>query len=81
MNSYKVCESGSLESGIEKIAIYVDDSGIPQHVARQLQDGTWTSKLGKEEDIQHNLLEALEGDLYGKVTVFMMRRIPETDAA
>jgi len=79
MNSYKVCESGSPESGVEKIAIYVDDSGAPQHVARQLPDGTWTSKLGKEEDIRHSLLETLEGDLYGKVMVFMMRRIPETD--
>jgi len=81
MNSYGACENGEPEPGVEKIAVYVDQSGIPQHVARQLPDGTWTSKLGKEEDIQHNSLEALEGDLYGQVTTFMMRRISQGNSA
>lgn len=69
MNSYKVCENGQPEPGVEKIAIYVDDNNIPQHVARQLPDGNWTSKLGKGEDIQHNSLDSLGGDLYGKVAI------------
>lgn len=74
MNSYKVCDDGQPEPGVEKLAIYVDDNDVPQHVARQLPDGNWTSKLGKGEDIQHNSLDSLEGDLYGKVAIFMMRR-------
>ena len=78
MNSYKVCETGQSEPGVEKIAIYVDDNDVPQHVARQLPDGNWTSKLGKGEDIQHDSLDGLEGDLYGKVAIFMMRRPPSS---
>lgn len=78
MNSYRVCADGELEPGVEKIAIYVDEAGIPQHVARQLAYGAWTSKLGKSEDIRHPALTSLEGDLYGKVAVFMMRRPPQS---
>lgn len=80
MNAYRVCANGKLEPGVEKIAIYVDEVGSPQHVARQLPDGTWTSKLGKREDIQHSLLESLAGDLYGKVVVFMLRRPPQSQS-
>ncbi len=78
MNSYKVCENGAPEPGVEKIALYVDNNNIPQHVARQLPDGDWTSKLGKGEDIKHHSLEGLEGDLYGKAAIFMMRRPPQS---
>lgn len=51
----------SLESGFEKVAVFSDKDGIPTHAARQLSDGTWTSKLGEAEDIQHFTLEAMEG--------------------
>jgi len=51
----------SLEEGFEKIAIFVDIEGVPTHAARQLADGSWTSKLGESEDIQHRTLEAMEG--------------------
>jgi hypothetical protein len=78
---YIVCEGRDLEVGVEKIAIYVDVDGIPTHAARQLADGSWTSKLGGWEDIQHQTLEALEADDdegrqglgYGKVAVIMRR--------
>jgi len=53
-----------------------DDNNVPQHIARQLPGGNWTSKLRKGEDIQHDSLNGLEGDLYGKVAIFMMRRPP-----
>lgn len=61
---YTVCEDGSREPelGFQKIAIYVDEDGIPTHAARQLPNGEWTSKLGRAEDIQHQTLEALESD-------------------
>ena len=54
------------------VAIYTDRNGIPTHVARRLPDGLWTSKLGRLEDITHEL-SGLEGDLYGSVAVFLSR--------
>ena len=51
----------SLEIGFEKVAIYSDAHG-PQHVARQLPDGKWTSKLGQQVDVEHSTLSVLEGD-------------------
>jgi hypothetical protein len=51
-------------------------------MARQLRDGTWTSKCGGAEDIRHYTLDALEsygphplkGD-YGCAVLFMKRLI------
>lgn len=64
-------ESGpELESGIRKIAIYASTNGQPTHAARQLPDGWWTSKLGRNVDIAHELY-ALEGPAYGKVKVIL----------
>ena len=74
---YELCGDGSLEDGYEKIAIYVKD-GEPTHAARQLENGRWTSKLGKYEDIEHDFPEALQGDgfgEYGRVAVFMARSL------
>jgi hypothetical protein len=70
---YKVIpnKDSSLESRIKKIAIYVDSYNKPTHAARQLRDGTWTSKIGADIDIQHNTLEVLEGPLYGKADIIM----------
>jgi hypothetical protein len=71
---YRRCCHSRLVSGIEKIAIYVDD-GIPTHGARQLENGMWTSKCGEEwEDIKHTTLQAIEGEEYGRVKVIMQRR-------
>jgi hypothetical protein len=58
--------------GLEKVALYADANGCPTHVARQLPNGRWTSKLGELEDIEHDL-PALEGDLYGSVTLVLKR--------
>lgn len=69
---YHECESRELESGFEKIAIYADARGDPQHVARQLATGRWTSKVGKMEDIEHEL-EGLEGEAYGSVVLVLRR--------
>lgn len=41
-------------------------------VARQLHNGRSTSKLGNEEDIEHDL-RALEGPVSGLVSVVMRR--------
>lgn len=79
---YEVCKSGSrdLEPGFKKIALYVDEDGIPTHAARQLPSGEWTSKLGRSEDIAHQTLEALEGGDgqalgYGSVALILRRLI------
>lgn len=73
---YELCSSAELEEGFEKIALYVDSMGEPSHAARQLPHGSWTSKLGEWEDIEHRTLEALEGDQgrgYGKVVRLLKR--------
>lgn len=64
-------DSAEHETGREKLAIYADDSG-PSHVARQLPNGWWTSKLGPREDIEHEL-HALTGDQYGQVVAILSR--------
>lgn len=71
---YQVCENSDLEKDFQKIAIYVLKRK-PTHVARQLNDGQWTSKLGSNEDIIHHNLEGLEGKKYGQVTTIMKRKI------
>ncbi len=50
------------------------------HVARQLKEGMWTSKLGPDEDIEHNTLDALEGELYGAVTQVLKRPLTTRSA-
>src|SRR5262249_53580759 len=72
---YTVCESEELESGHEKIALFADAEGRPTHAARQVSSGCWSSKLGKLEDIQHELRD-LEGELYGTVVLIMKRPLP-----
>ena len=71
---YEPCSSGEREAGWQKVALYVDDRGTPTHMARQLADGQWTSKLGGDEDITHATLEALEGPLYGQAEYYLRRR-------
>ena len=60
---------------MQKIAIYLNSSNSPTHVARQLLDGRWTSKLGSYEDIEHSRLAGLEGldPAYGAVGCFMAK--------
>jgi hypothetical protein len=69
---YSVCEDAKQEKNFEKIAIYVDSTGKPTHVSRQLDSGLWTSKLGRIEDIEHTF-EGLTGTIYGTVAAIMKR--------
>jgi hypothetical protein len=68
---YGPCPNGALESGMEKVAIYILD-GEPMHAARQLSSGMWTSKLGVDVDIEHTL-DGLIGLEYGQPEVFLSR--------
>jgi hypothetical protein len=71
---YETCDDSALEEGFEKVAIYTTVDGAPQHVARQLESGKWTSKMGRMEDITHDTLEIVEHDDYGRARIFMKRR-------
>ena len=51
---YTRCDNGDLEEGLEKIAIYDNANDDWTHAARQLADGSWTSKLGGREDIRRH---------------------------
>ncbi len=78
---YEPCASGECEPGFEKVALYATADGLPQHAARQLSDGRWTSKLGMAEDIEHHFHD-LEGKVYGSVVLVMRRPRPTaTDSA
>jgi hypothetical protein len=63
---YAIFDTATLEAGYEKIALYIDDEGIPVHATKQLATGKWSSKLGWLEDIEHEL-EGLTGERYGQV--------------
>ncbi|MBD2547318.1 DUF7689 domain-containing protein [Planktothricoides raciborskii] len=69
---YEPCENADLESGFEKIAIYATPDGEPTHAARQLPNGKWTSKLGRWEDIEHEL-DGLTSEIYGSVKQILKR--------
>ena len=57
--------SDDYEDGFVRLAIFAIGSTV-KHAARQLRNGKWTSKLGQDVDIAHELRE-LEGPQYGSV--------------
>jgi len=99
---YRVCKSSRREFGYHKIALYAIHQSHqrrtpptvledlrdwePTHMARQLADGSWTSKCGGNEDITHFTLDALESygprygpnrkEEYGCAVIYMRRLIP-----
>jgi hypothetical protein len=71
---YEVTQNDNLEKGFQKIAIYTGSNQVPKHVARQISNGKWTSKLGQDEDIEHDNLQGLVGNPgYGEVACIMKR--------
>ncbi len=67
----------TVESGRQKIAIFATAGTTPTHAARQLPDGWWTSKLGRQIDIAHEL-RAIEGPVYGSMAVVLARAVGST---
>lgn len=61
----------TLEINFEKVAFFVKDGQVA-HVSRQLDDGMWTSKIGKNNDIKH-ALRGLEGEEYGEMVCIVKR--------
>jgi hypothetical protein len=74
---YEPASSGDPEPSFEKVAIFASSDGVPTHMARQLGDGSWTSKLGGLEDIAHRHVTGLAGAEYGNVVAFLKRRESE----
>ena len=73
-HGYHVTDNELVELGYSKIAIYVKNNEF-RHVARQTSDGKWSSKLGKQEDITHEL-RALESERpfgFGTASIFMKK--------
>lgn len=71
---YESCEGADPEHGFQKIALFVDPDGKVTHASRQLSEGSWTSKLGQLNDIQHATPYSLEGDIYGKVEYILKKK-------
>lgn len=71
---FEPCDTSEHEPGFEKVAIY----GIEEeftHVARQLSETLWTSKLGALQDIEHPSPTALEDAIYGTVQLVLRRPV------
>lgn len=69
---FEICLNSDLEESIEKIAIFGEENEF-LHVAIQIQDGKWKSKMGEFEDIQHNTLKAVSGKRCGFPLIYMAR--------
>jgi hypothetical protein len=69
------CADGAVEPGFEKVALY-GNFYFYLHAARQLPNGTWTSKLGPDVDIEHSTPEDVAEGVYGVVMYFMRRPLP-----
>lgn len=68
------CDGPELEDGFDKIAFWDDRYQWRfGHVARQLPNGKWASKLGDGNDIIHNTLDAVNCELYPCVYKYMKR--------
>jgi hypothetical protein len=73
---FEPCGSGRFEIASEKIVLFATSGGVPQHAARQLESGRWTSKLGRDVDIEHTTPDMLSGNSYGQPVLFMQRPRP-----
>ena len=76
---YEDCDNDwRLEPGYTKVALYASGGWVYTHAARQLLTGKWTSKLGKDIDIEHDDPEVVAGGLYGEVMQIMRRSIRQS---
>lgn len=71
---FKVCGDASLEQSFEKIVLFSTDGNNCSHMARQLETGKWTSKLGISHDVEHSL-KSMAGGIYGEVVLILKRAI------
>ena len=69
---YVTCADRGIPADGPAVALFAK-AKRPTHAARQVLSGLWTSKLGSDVDIEHEL-RGLEGELYGEVSLLMERR-------
>lgn len=72
---FETCDSGTLEAEKEKIAIWFAGDDF-LHVAKQLENGWWSSKLGTYHDVSHAGNECICGENaneYSSDPEFMVR--------
>ena len=72
--NFEISDNAIFENDYEKVALFSDDNWTCTHVARQLDNEFWTSKLGVSYDISHTL-DALENGIYGQVVLILKRKI------
>ena len=77
--SYEVCDDGVFEQGYEKVVLYVENNQ-PTHMAKQLNDHLWVSKLGMLWDIEHDTEHCLSIGVYGHIHLYMKRRLKTADS-
>jgi len=76
---FEVCDTPDYEVGFIKLAVFAEGDE-PLHVARQLPDGRWTSKLGlRWEDIIHDDLNGVTRPDYGQPRLFMRKPIAQEE--
>jgi hypothetical protein len=73
VHGYSKCNNPDHEHGYEKVVIYSRE-GRFKHAARQLKSGRWASKLGEEQDIEHERVEHVENAAYGTAEKVLRRR-------
>ena len=74
---YEQCDDSDPEDGYQKVALY-EVQGEFQHVAAQMTNGRWRSKMGKGPVIEHYNPESLSGGTYGNPTTYMRRALNVT---
>lgn len=76
---YAQCNDASFEDGVTKVAMYLDEDGLPTHFARQveaIEGDKWTSKLGDAIDIVHDDLACIVCKDIGKPTYYYRKDEP-----
>lgn len=68
---YNEVSGEELEPEFQKVAVYAIGNK-PTHASRQLDSGNWSSKLGKNVDIEHTL-QGVVGHNYGDVKVILKK--------
>jgi hypothetical protein len=71
---YQICPDGTLVAGFEKVVIFERNNEVT-HAAKQNQDGSWTSKLGRNIDVSH-AIAGMSGGVYGNPVQYLERLIP-----
>jgi hypothetical protein len=77
---YVKCADVSLEAGFEKVALF-GTTFLYTHACKQLPSGKWSSKLGRDVDIEHVSPDNVAGGVYGEVVALMKRPRSEQPSA